>query len=73
MNAHISAIAQTEKAVYINLENAKLWNPEATKAASDFAYSMGLRIRKPLRDVAEILYSYAYHNLSNETKETLVG
>lgn len=72
MNAHISAIAQTEKADYINLENAKLWNPEATKAASDFAYSMGLKIRKPLRDVAEILYSYAYHNISVE-KATLAG
>ncbi len=64
LNAHISAIAQTEKAVFINLENAKLWNPEATKAANDFAYSMGLNVRKPLRNVAEILYSYAYHNLS---------
>ncbi len=73
MNAHINAIAQTEKAAYINLENAKLWNPESTKAASDFAYTMGLKIRKPLRDVAEILYSYAYHNISKDTKETLVG
>lgn len=73
MNAHINAIAQTEKADYINLENAKLWNPEATKAASTFAYQMGLRIRKPLRDVAEILYSYAYHNIKAESNETLVG
>lgn len=73
MNAHINAIAQTEKADYIDLENAKLWNPEATKAASNFAYQMGLRIRKPLRDVAEILYSYAYHNIKAESKETLVG
>ncbi|MCQ2588623.1 MAG: hypothetical protein MJ174_10945 [Treponema sp.] len=72
MNAHINAIAQTQKAVYINLENAKLWNPEATKASANFAYSMGLNIRKPLRDVAEILYSYAYHNLSAE-KVTMVG
>lgn len=72
MNAHINAIAQTQNADYINLENAKLWNPQATKAASDFAYSMGLRIRKPLRDVAEILYSYAYHNISKE-EVTLVG
>ena len=44
MNAHINAIAQTEKAVFINLENAKLWNPEATKAANEFAYAMGLKI-----------------------------
>ena len=62
MNAHIKAIAEAEKVSYISLENAKLWNPEATKAASEFAYNMGLKIRKPLRDVAEILYSYAYNN-----------
>ncbi|MCQ2592660.1 MAG: hypothetical protein MJ188_07725 [Treponema sp.] len=73
MNAHINAIAQTEKATFINIENAKLWSPEATKAASDFAYSMGLNIRKPLRDVAEILFSYAAHNLPAEKNETLVG
>ena len=73
MNAHINAIAQTEKAVFINLENAKLWNPEATKAANEFAYAMGLKIRKPLRDVAEIFYSYAFHNMNVNAKETLVG
>lgn len=73
MNAHINAIAQTEKAVFINLENAKLWNPEAAKAANEFAYAMGLKIRKPLRDVAEIFYSYAFHSMNVNAKETLVG
>ena len=73
MNAHINAIAQTEKAVFINLENAKLWNPEATKAANEFAYAMGLKIRKPLRDVAEIFYSYAFHSMNVNAKETLVA
>lgn len=66
MNAHIKAIADAEKVTFISLENAKLWNPEATKAASDFAYNMGLKIRKPLRDVAEILYSFAYNNNAEE-------
>lgn len=73
INAHIKAIAQTEKVDFVDLANAKLWNPEATKAASDFAYSMGLRIRKPLRDVAEILYSYAYNNAENVEKGSLAG
>ena len=73
MNAHINAIAQTEKAVFINLETAKLWNPEAAKAANEFAYAMGLKIRKPLRDVAEIFYSYAFHSMNVNAKETLVG
>ncbi|MBR6081145.1 MAG: SGNH/GDSL hydrolase family protein [Treponema sp.] len=73
MNAHIKAIAESENAAYINLENAKLWNPEATKAASEFAYSMGLKIRKPLRDVAEILYSYAFRNFDTKPVDILAG
>ncbi|MCQ2575816.1 MAG: hypothetical protein MJ162_03660 [Treponema sp.] len=73
LNAHIKAIADTSKAVFINLDNSKLWNPEATKASVDFAYSMGLNIRKPLRDVAEILYSYAYNNIKANAEETMVG
>lgn len=60
MNAHIKAISEAEACTFINLENARLWNPNATKAANDFAYSMGLNIRKPLKNVAEILYSYAH-------------
>jgi hypothetical protein len=73
MNAHIKAIADAEKASFISLENARLWNPEATKTSSAFAYNMGLKIRKPLRDVAEILYSWAFHNIKSNTIETLVG
>jgi len=73
LNAHIKAIADSEKVTFVSIENARLWNPEATKAASSFAYGMGLKIRKPLRDVAEILYSYAAKNLEHKTVETLVG
>ena len=73
MNAHIKAIADAEKTSFVNLENARLWNPEATKTSSAFAYNMGLNIRKPLSDVAEILYSWAFHNLKSNTTETLVG
>lgn len=73
MNAHIKAIAQAEKASYISLENAKFWHPESVKAASNFAYSMGLNIRKPLNDVAEILYSWMYHNLAGKTADKMVG
>ena len=73
MNAHIKAIANAEKTSFVNLENAKLWNPEANKTSSAFAYNMGLKIRKPLNDVAEILYSWAFHNIKSNTTETLVG
>lgn len=76
MNNHIKAIADSAKVTFVNLDNAKLWNPKATKAATDFAYSMGLRVRKPLKDLAEILYSYACLEIeknSVEESESLVG
>ena len=74
MNRHIKAIAASENCTFVNLDNARLWNPTATKAAVDFAYSMGLKTRKPLGDVAEILYSYAYNNFAEYAPvEHLVG
>lgn len=74
MNRHIKAIADSEKVTFINLDNVKLWNPKGTKAASSFARNMGLNIRKPLNDVAEIIYSYAYLEATPVTnKQTLVG
>ena len=73
MNAHIKAIAESSKCPYINLDNAKLWNPKATKAAVDFAYSMGLKVRKPLSDVAQILYNYACLEIDSSEVNTLVG
>ena len=60
MNRHIKAIADSEKCEFIDVDNAKLWKPEAAKAAIRFAQNMGLNVKKPLRDIAEILYSYAY-------------
>jgi len=74
MNRHIKAIADSEKCDFINLDNAKLWNPKASKASVDFAYNMGLHIRKPLINVAEILYSYACLEMEDTSmNESLVG
>lgn len=74
MNRHIKAIAESERCDFISLDNVKLWNPRATKASVDFAYSMGLKSKKPLRNIAEILYSYAYLELQEENlNESLVG
>lgn len=66
MNNHIKAIAQSEQATFVKLENAKLWNPKAIQSSLDFAHGMGLNVKKPIYDVAEILYSYAAQNLSEE-------
>lgn len=74
MNRHIKAISLSEKCDYINIDNAKLWNPATTQAALTFAHNMGLNVRKPLCDVAEILYSYAYTTiLSEEIADNLAG
>ena len=74
VNRHIKAIADSEKCSFVNLDNAHLWNPAATKAAVEFAHSMGLNTRKPLSDVAEILYSYEFNVLTEDTATTnLVG
>lgn len=66
MNRHIKAIADSEKCSFINIDNAKLWNPENTKQLMAFMYDLGfdrpLNVKKPLGDIAEILYSYAYQN-----------
>ncbi len=73
VNRHIKAIAEAEKCSYVNLDNVKLWNPESTKAAVEFAHNMGLNTRKPLSDVAEILYSYEYHTASEQHTTTSVA
>lgn len=70
MNRHIKAIADSEKCDFIDVENAKLWKPESAKAAIRFAQNMGLAVKKPLRDIAEILYSYAY---KMQTKFVVTG
>ena len=73
MNRHIKAIADSEKCDFIDVENAKLWKPESAKAAIRFAQNMGLAVKKPLRDIAEILYSYAYKMQSKFVVTGLAG
>lgn len=66
MNNHISAIAQAEQAVFVNLENASLWNPKSVQSSLDFAGAMGLSVKKPIYDVAQVLYSYAAKNIAEK-------
>lgn len=66
MNRHIKAIADSEHCTFVDIENAKLWNPESTKELMSFMYNIGfdqpLNVKKPLADISEILYSWAYQN-----------
>lgn len=71
MNKHIKAIADSENCQFVNLENSKLWNPEATKQSVDFACTMGLNIKKPLLDVAKIFYSFAYKEIKTDSEQMI--
>lgn len=66
MNRHIKAIAESEKCVYVNLDDVKTWKPETTKELMAFMYNVGfdqpLKVKKPLSDICEIIFSYAYQN-----------
>ncbi len=66
MNRHIKAIADSEHCTFVDINNAKLWNPESTKELMSFMYNVGfdqpLNVKKPLGDISEILYSWAYQN-----------
>jgi len=66
MNRHIKAIADSEHCTFVDINNAKLWNPESTKELMSFMYNIGfdqpLNVKKPLGDISEILYSWAYQN-----------
>lgn len=73
INRHIKAISESEKCDFVNLEKARSWRPESTKEVISFVYSLGfvapLNIRKPLNDIAKVLYSYAYENLAQENEK----
>lgn len=73
INKHIKAIADSEKCQFVNLDNAGLWNPQALQGAVEFAQCMGLNTRKPLSDVAEIVYNYALNEKPQGASVTLVG
>ena len=66
MNRHIKAVADSERCEFINIDNAKIWNPELSRQVISFVYNLGFEnrapIKKPLCETAKILYSYAYNS-----------
>ena len=73
MNRHLKAIADSEKYDFINLNKNTLWNPNATKAVFSFISKMSIEerfnIKKPLADIADILYSYVYSDNDLQDEE----
>lgn len=68
MNRHLKAIADSERCEFCDSDKAKVWNPEATRQLYSFLYNVGfvepLKIKKPIRDIVELIYSYVNTNLS---------
>ncbi len=62
LNRHLKAIAESENCDFCSVERTKVWNPEAIRQVCSFFYDQGflapLKIKKPLRDVVEIMYGY---------------
>lgn len=73
MNRRIKYIADSEKCVYINLDTAKLWKPNSMKKVFSFISQMGLEkkcnLKKPLSDIAEMIYGYSYTNSEQLNKD----
>ena len=66
MNRHIKAIAESEQCVFVDINDARLWKHDEAKELMSFMYDVGfdqpLSVKKPLGDISEIMYSYAYQN-----------
>ena len=66
MNRHIKAIAESEQCVFVDINDARLWKHDEAKELMSFMYDVGfdqpLNVKKPLGDISEIMYSYAYQN-----------
>ena len=62
MNRHLKAVADAERCEFCDETKPKVWNPDATREVASFLYSQGfiepLKVRKPLRDIANLLYAY---------------
>ncbi|MCR5290355.1 MAG: SGNH/GDSL hydrolase family protein [Treponema sp.] len=62
LNRHLHAIADSEHCEFCDINRIKVWNPRATKEVFSFLYDTGflrpLSIKKPVRDIVNLLYGY---------------
>ena len=58
LNEQLKCLADSERCEFADIAEKKVWNPIATKDAVAFAYSLGLKVQKPIYDLAKILFCY---------------
>ena len=60
MNKHLKYIAESEHCEYGDIADKKVWNPQSTKDAVSFVYSMGfvhpLKNKRPVYDLVRMLF-----------------
>lgn len=58
LNEQLKYLAGSERCEFADIAEKKVWNPIATKDAVAFAYSLGLKVQKPIYDLAKILFCF---------------
>ena len=58
LNEQLKYLADSERCEFADIAEKKVWNPIATKDAVAFAYSLGLKVQKPIYDMAKILFCF---------------
>ena len=63
LNEQLKYLADSERCEFADISEKKVWNPKSTKDAVSFVCSIGfvrpLNIKKPIYDLAKILFCYA--------------
>ena len=63
LNEQLKYLADSERCEFADISEKKVWNPKSTRDAASFVYSIGfvrpLNIKKPIYDLAKILFCFA--------------
>lgn len=58
LNEQLKYLADSERCEFADIAEKKIWNPIGTRDAVSFAYSLGLKVQKPIYDLVKILFCY---------------
>ena len=58
LNEQLKYLADSERCEFADIAEKKVWNPIATRDAVSFVYSFGLKVQKPIYDLAKILFCF---------------
>ena len=58
LNEQLKYLADSERCEFADIAEKRVWNPIATRDAVSLAYSLGLKVQKPIYDLVKILFCY---------------